>query len=61
VDRITKLKAQRKEIDEETKRRIADLYQNTRMSIGAIAHYLEISSGTVSKYKNLQLSQSHSK
>ena len=41
-----------KEIDDAMKDRIADLYQNTKMSIGAIAHFLEISEGTIRKYKN---------
>jgi len=47
-----KQKRKTKEIDEDTKRRIADLYQNTRMSVGTIAAALEISPSTVSKYKD---------
>jgi response regulator of citrate/malate metabolism len=46
-----------KEINEETKRRIADLYQNTKMSAGAIAAALGISRDTVHKYKNYWLAQ----
>lgn len=42
-----------KEINEETKRRIADLYQNTKLSVGAIAAALDVSPRTVHKYKDL--------
>ncbi len=41
-----------KEVDEATKARIADLYQNTKMSIGWIAAALNVSMGTVRKYKD---------
>jgi len=44
-----------KEIADETKYRIADLWQNTRMSIGAIASVLRVSNFTVQKYKDLEI------
>jgi len=44
-----------REIDQSTKYRIADLYQNTRMSIGAIAYSLSVSRDTVYKYKDLEI------
>lgn len=44
-----------KELSESTKYRIADLYQNTRMSIGAIAYNLGISRDSVRKYKDLKI------
>lgn len=43
-----------KPIDMDTKRRIADLYQNTKMSTSAIAHFLEVSVYTVNKYKKIK-------
>jgi len=45
------------EINEEIKRRIADMYQNTTLSVGAIAAALKVSPNTVHKYKDLWLSQ----
>lgn len=50
---------QGKEVSEELKRRIADLYQNTKMSQGAIAHFLDISIDTVQKYKDYWTPQQH--
>ena len=50
---------QGKEINEEMKKRIADLYKNTRLSQGAIAAALEISPGTVRKYKDYWVPQQH--
>jgi len=44
-----------KELDEATKYRIADLYQNTRKSAGAIASLLEVSIFSVHKYKDLEI------
>lgn len=44
-----------KEINDIMKYRIADLYQNTKMSIGAIAAALEISRDTIQKYKDLEI------
>ena len=44
-----------KELDEATKYRIADLYQNTRKSAQAIADLLEVSRTTVNKYKDLEI------
>jgi transposase len=44
-----------KEIDESVKIRIADLWQNTTMSIGSIASALNVSNFTVQKYKNLEI------
>jgi len=44
-----------KEINDTTKYRIADLYQNTRMSIGYIADALGVSRDTVRKYKDLEI------
>lgn len=44
-----------KSITEDQKRRIADLYQHTNMSIGAIAQALNLSKGTIQKYKDLKL------
>jgi len=44
-----------KEIDEATKYRIADLYQNTRKSAGAIGDLLGVSRPTVNKYKDLEI------
>lgn len=44
-----------KELSEATKYRIADLYQNTRMSISVIAQILEISTFSVNKYKDLEI------
>lgn len=46
-----------KEVDEATKARIADLYQNTRMSIGSISAALNVSVGTVRKYKDMWIKQ----
>ncbi len=46
-----------KELNEEMKRRIADLYQNTKMSAGAIAAALDISRDTVLKYRNYWIQQ----
>jgi len=43
------------EINEDMKRRIADMYQNTTLSVGAIAAALKISPRTVHKYKDLSL------
>ncbi len=48
-----------KEINEETKYRIADMYQNTTLTVGAIAQALRISRRTVVKYKALNLSKSN--
>jgi len=45
-----------KEIDDETKDRIADLWQNTKMSLGAIASALDVSTATVQKYKDYKAS-----
>ncbi len=39
-------------LTEEEKKRIADLYNNTRMSIGAIAEFLNYSTRTIQRYKN---------
>ena len=44
-----------KEINDEIKYRIADLYQNTRMSAGSIASALGICRDTVLKYKDLKI------
>lgn len=44
-----------KEINDSMKYRIADLYQNTRMSIGSIAAALGISRDSVRKYKDLKI------
>ena len=44
-----------KEINEATKYRIADLYQNTRMTAGSIAFMLGVSTPTVNKYKDLKI------
>lgn len=41
-----------KELTEEEKRRIADLYKNTRLSISGIADFLGYCPSTVSKYKD---------
>ena len=41
-----------KKINDETIRRIADMYQNTTLSVGAIASALKISARTVNKYKD---------
>jgi len=44
-----------RELDEATKYRIADLYQNTRKSAGAIADLLGVNRSTVNKYKDLEI------
>jgi len=44
-----------KEIADETKYRIADFWQNTKMSLSAIASSLEVSTATVQKYKDLEI------
>jgi len=44
-----------KELDEATKYRIADLWQNTKMSIGSIASALKVSNFSVQKYKDLEI------
>lgn len=52
------------EIANDTKYRIADLYQNTKMSVGSIASALEVSRRTVQNYKNLDIptyTQRHTK
>lgn len=46
-----------KELTEDKQRLIAELYQKTKMSIGAIAKYLEVSERTVQRYKDLWLPQ----
>lgn len=42
----------KRNLSEKEKARIADLYQNTKMSIGAIASALELSTKTIQKYKD---------
>ena len=44
-----------REIDDVMKYRIADLYQNTRKSAGAIADLLGVCRDTVNKYKDLEI------
>ena len=44
-----------REIDDAMKYRIADLYQNTRKSAGAIADILGVCRDTVMKYKDLEI------
>jgi transposase len=46
---------QGKELSEDMKKRIADMYQNTRMSAGAISHFLGVSLNTVNKYKDMKI------
>lgn len=43
-----------RELSEEEKRRIADLYKNTKMSASAIAQFLGYSPRTVTKYKDYE-------
>ena len=49
-----KASGQGKELTMEMKKRIADMYQNTSMSAGAISHFLGVSLNTVNKYKDLK-------
>ena len=44
-----------KELNGSTQYRIADLYQHTRMSTGAIASALGVSRDSVRKYKDLEI------
>lgn len=46
-----------KELSEDTKRLIADMYQHTTMSAGAIADALKVSRETVRKYKDYWIPQ----
>ena len=50
-----KASGQGKELSGAMKNRIADMYQNTRMSAGAISHFLGVSLNTVNKYKDMKI------